>query len=159
MAWLAMIKTERLNICPATRIEMETLIQREMEESLKAAYIQMLEGALQNPEKWEWYIAWLIKLKNGEFIGDISFKGLEENGTVEIGYGILKKYWNNGYATEAVAAMTRWAYFQDGVVRIEAETEPTNMSSQRVLEKCGFVPSGIIGNEGPRFIWQMRTEP
>lgn len=155
MERLTMIKTERLNIYPATRIEMETLIQREMDESLKTAYIQMLEGALQNPEKWKWYIAWLIELKNGEFIGDISFKGLEEDGTVEIGYGILKKYWNNGYATEAVAAMIRWAQCQNDVVRIEAETEPANMPSQRVLEKCGFIPSGIIGNEGPRFIWQM----
>ncbi len=35
--------------------------------------------------------------------------------------------------------------------RVEAETDPENKKSQRVLEKCGFAPLGIIGEEGPRF--------
>ena len=34
---------------------------------------------------------------------------------------------------------------------IEKQTDPENKKSQRVLEKCGFVLSGIIGEEGPRF--------
>ncbi len=29
---------------------------------------------------------------------------------------------------------------------------PDNVASQRVLEKCGFCPMGITGEEGPRFI-------
>ena len=37
------------------------------------------------------------------------------------------------------------------VTRVEAETEPDNRASQRVLEKCGFLPSGTFGEEGPRF--------
>jgi hypothetical protein len=40
----------------------------------------------------------------------------------------------------------------DGVLRVEAETEPDNTASQRVLAKCGFVPNGIIGEEGPRYV-------
>lgn len=35
---------------------------------------------------------------------------------------------------------------------IEAETEPENAASKRVLEKCGLVASGVVGKEGPRFI-------
>ncbi len=34
---------------------------------------------------------------------------------------------------------------------IEKQTDPENKKSQRVLEKCGFAPLGIIGEEGPRF--------
>ena len=41
---------------------------------------------------------------------------------------------------------------QAGVLRVEAETEPYNKASQRVLAKCGFVPNGIIGEEGPRYV-------
>ena len=34
---------------------------------------------------------------------------------------------------------------------VEAETAPDNKASQRVLEKCGFVPDGT-GVEGPHFV-------
>ena len=52
---------------------------------------------------------------------------------------------------EAVEAATGWALAQPGVKRVYAETEPGNTASQRVLEKCGFVPSPYPGREGPGF--------
>ncbi|WP_414049981.1 hypothetical protein [Macrococcus animalis] len=33
-------------------------------------------------------------------VGDLSFKGLKEDGSVEIGYGFNETYWNKGYALE-----------------------------------------------------------
>ena len=45
-----------------------------------------------------------------------------------------------------------WAFGQKDVVFVEAETAPDNKASQRVLEKCGFVPDGTTGEEGPRFM-------
>jgi [ribosomal protein S5]-alanine N-acetyltransferase len=56
--------------------------------------------------------------------------------------------------TEAVSAAVRWASKQPEVLSIEAETEPDHIASQRVLEKAGFIPSGVIGAEGPRYIWK-----
>ena len=47
-----------------------------------------------------------------------------------------------------------WA-LKEGAKRIEAETDPNNKASQRVLEKCGFIPLGINGLEGPRFIYKI----
>ena len=47
--------------------------------------------------------------------------------------------------------MTQWAFGNSGVIFVEAETEPDNKASQRVLEKCGFIPDGE-GKEGPRFV-------
>ena len=32
------------------------------------------------------------------------------------------------------------------------DSDPDNAASQRVLEKCGFLATGEIGEEGPRFI-------
>jgi ribosomal-protein-alanine N-acetyltransferase len=43
------------------------------------------------------------------------------------------------------------------VAAVEAETEPANAASQAVLRKVGFVPTGTVGKEGPRFI--LRTLP
>ena len=146
-----MIETERLRIYPATREQMEAFIASETDANLKKAYTEMLEGCLRNPDQWEWYAMWMIELQEGTHIGDLCFKGLGSNGIVEIGYGILEEYQGQGYATEAVGATVNWALLQPGVTRVEAETEPDNQASQRILEKCGFLPSGIVGEEGPRF--------
>ena len=51
------------------------------------------------------------------------------------------------------SALVQWASRQPGVLRIEAETDKDNIASQRVLAKSGFVPSGMIDEEGPRFVW------
>ena len=145
------IETKRLIITTASQDEMIRFIEAQTDEILIKAYREMLQGCLDHPDHWEWYAIWFIKTKYGSHIGDLSFKGLNEDGSVEIGYGISEINQGNGYATEAVNAVVTWALKQPGVLRVEAETEPDNRASQRVLEKCGFILSGIIGEEGPRF--------
>lgn len=148
-----MITTERLNIEIASDEEMHKLVEEQVDEEMKAAYGEMLEGCLNHPDQREWYAVWFIRLKSGETVGDYCFKGLLPDGSVEIGYGLLPEYWGKGYATEAVIAAVDWARKQPGVRQIEAETDPDNAASQRVLEKAGFIPNGINGEEGPRFVW------
>ena len=147
-----MIETQRLTLVVATRGEMEQIIAATEEDELKQAYREMLQGCLDHPEQWDWYAIWLITRKDGTHIGDLSFKGLHPDGSVEIGYGIDPAVWGTGYATEAVDAAVRWVLEQPGVIRVEAETDPHNSASQRVLEKCGFLPTGTTGEEGPRFV-------
>ena len=89
-----------------------------------------------------------------EQIGSLSFKGISENGIVEIGYGINDGYENKGYTTEAVGAVVKWAAKQPNVNQIEAEAEESNPASIRVLEKCNFIPNGEMGEEGIRFVWK-----
>jgi ribosomal-protein-alanine N-acetyltransferase len=149
------IITNRLAIYPAAKDQMEAAIALEADAELKAAYTEMLEGCLRHPDAWEWYAMWMIELKDGTLIGDLCFKGLNTNGMTEIGYGIKEEFRNRGYAAEAVDAAVRWALKQPAVKLVEAETEPGNRASRRVLEKCGFLPSGRFGEEGPRF---FRTE-
>ena len=147
-----MLNTERLRLYPASREQMEGTIASEQDEELKKAYTEMLEGCLRQPDQWNWYAMWMIEKTNGMHIGDLCFKGLQEDGIAEIGYGILEEYQRQGFAAEAVNAAVMWALQQSGVTRVEAETEPDNQASQRVLEKCGFIPLGIDGEEGPRFV-------
>ena len=145
------LKTNRLRIYPASREQMEAFIAAEIDADLKKAYTEMLEGCMHHPDQRQWYAMWMIELLDGTHIGDLCFKGLDANGTTEIGYGISEDYQGQGYATEAVDAVVAWALQQPSVTRVEAETEPDNCASRRVLEKCGFLPSGTIGEEGPRF--------
>ena len=147
-----MIETKRLNIYVASQSEMEQFIESQMIDVLKLAYTEMLNGCLNNPNQWEWYAIWMIELKDGTHIGEVCFKGLDSNGIAEIGYGISEKYQNSGYATEAVKAVLEWAFNNPNVTAIEAETNSENAASKRVLEKCGFIMSGEMGEEGPCYI-------
>lgn len=145
--------TERLFLIPLLPDGMRALLARTTDPELVGPYTEMLTLSLRHPEQWIWYTAWgLYQNDSGDFVGDLCFKGLPQNGQPEIGYGISPEFQGQGYATEAVRAACRWALAQPGVAAVEAETEPANAASQAVLRKVGFVPTGTVGKEGPRFI-------
>ncbi len=145
------IETKRLVLYPAAREQMEAMIAAERDDELKAAYAQMLDGCLRRPDLWSWYAMWMIERRDGTHVGDLCFKGLGADGVVEIGYGIREEHQGRGYATEAVEAAVLWALRDPRVSAVEAEAEESNLASIRVLEKCGFVPNGTLGEEGPRY--------
>ena len=151
-----MIITERMKVYPISIEKMKEIVEIEKNEILKIAYKEMLDGCLNYPENYVWYTLWFIELKDSEneIIGTLSFKGIDDKGIVEIGYGINEGYENKGYMTEAVRAIVKWASEQPNVNHIEAEAEENNYASIRVLEKCNFVPNGKIGEEGIRFVWK-----
>ena len=151
-----MIKTKRLKIYPATQRQMEEFIAFQSDENLKAAYSEMLSGSLAHIKQWNWYAIWMIEFEDGTHIGELCFKGLDENGVAEIGYGISEYYQNQGFASEAVQAVVTWAFSEPNVTAIEAEADANNMPSQRVLEKCGFEPNGRMGQEGPRYVLRKK---
>lgn len=140
-------------LCPMSDGEIEALMEHIDSDELRTAYGEMLDGCKRDPENRIWYAPWKMTLKDSrESVGDICFKGPAKNHSVEIGYGVQPEYEGYGYTTEALQAMTQWAFSQKDVVFVEAETAPDNKASQRVLEKSGFVPDGTTGEEGPRFV-------
>ena len=144
-----MIETKRLKIYPASEEQMKTFIAAQTVDILKAAYSEMLDGALAHPDSWEWYAIWMIELKDGTHIGELCFKGIDESGSTETGYGIAEDYQNCGYAAEAVCAVVDWALEQNTITGVTAEVEKDNIASVRVLEKSGFELTGRTGEEGP----------
>lgn len=151
-----MIITERMKVYPISIEKMKEIVEIEKNEILKIAYKEMLDGCLNYPENYIWYTLWFMELKDSEneIVGNLSFKGIDDKGIVEIGYGINKGYENKGYMTEAVTAMAKWASLQPNVNIIESEAEESNIASIRVLEKSNFVPNGKVGQEGIRFVWK-----
>ena len=161
--------TERLFLIPLRPDGMRALLARTTDPELVQPYTDMLNLSLTHPDQWVWYTAWgLYQNDSGDWVGDLCFKGLPENGHPEIGYGLLPEYEHQGYATEAVraacrwafgqpGAACRWAFGQPGVTAVEAETDPCNTASQAVLRRVGFVPTGTMGEEGPRFILRQKT--
>jgi [ribosomal protein S5]-alanine N-acetyltransferase len=83
---------------------------------------------------------WMIVLEmNMTIIGDIGFRGTpDENGDVEIGYGIIEEEQGKGYGFEAAKTMVDWAFSQDKVKSIKADCLINNVPSIRILEKVGM---------------------
>lgn len=72
------------------------------------------------------------------------FKWDEEQKRAEIGYSIRRDRWGKGLATEAVAALIDFAFARLAIRRLEADADPRNGASMRVLEKLGFVREGYL---------------
>lgn len=64
----------------------------------------------------------------------------------EAGYVVARKYWGQGLATQAVKLAVRNGFADLNVERIEAFVDPDNVSSQRVLDKSGFIREGLLRN-------------
>ena len=62
---------------------------------------------------------------------------------VEIGYFLKRITWGHGYATQAVECILRFAFEDSPLEEVVAVTDPGNQSSRRVLEKIGFLSTGI----------------
>ncbi|MFN2137681.1 MAG: GNAT family N-acetyltransferase [Candidatus Promineifilaceae bacterium] len=99
-----------------------------------------------------WHTYWLIILRESRLAaGLIGFKGTPgSEGLVEIGYGVDSAARGQGYATEAVCALSDWALGQPGCRGIFARTRKDNVASIRVLRKSGF---SLTGEEKDEFCW------
>lgn len=152
------LKTKRLILRPMPVAELDKKVLMQEDGELRQAYSEMLDGCRREPEQWFWYTPWSICLKKeGTLLGDVCFKGGPVKGRVEVGYGLEEFARGKGYMTEALTAILEWAFSQKDVYIVEAETEPDNGASQRVLEKNGFAPCGE-GSEGPRFAKEKPAE-
>ena len=84
---------------------------------------------------------WAVILKDGEkFIGDcgITMQIIDKETVPEIGFHIIKDYWNKGYATEAASACKNYAFSVLNYTKVFSYTTVKNISSQKVAEKIGM---------------------
>jgi len=58
--------------------------------------------------------------------------------SMEIGYWLGEEFWGKGIVTEAVGAVSRYAFEQFDIVRLFADVFDWNKASIRVLEKNGY---------------------
>ncbi|MBI3997987.1 MAG: GNAT family N-acetyltransferase [Armatimonadetes bacterium] len=69
---------------------------------------------------------------------------LPQHARAEIGYGIARPYWRQGYTTEAIRAIIAFGFQSMQLNRIEARCEPENTGSWRVMEKVGMTFEGVL---------------
>jgi RimJ/RimL family protein N-acetyltransferase len=99
---------------------------------------------------------WAVELlETGELLGDcgLSRYTLDGEPEVELGYHFHRRYWGNGYATEAAQASVEIAV-ERGLSRLIALILPANTASQGVARRVGFSPGReIVHANMPHVVW------
>jgi ribosomal-protein-alanine N-acetyltransferase len=97
-------------------------------------------------------IRWALTLKGvpaASLIGTCGYNiWSRHNNCGEIGYDLMRRYWNQGYVTEAIRAILYFGFQQMSLNRIEADVMRHNAASMRVLEKLGFQREGVLRQRG-----------
>lgn len=105
---------------------------------------QEAENFLSNVvEKHPWFKAICLDKK---VIGSVTLdKGSGYHSCKAVlGYVLAKKFWGNGLATQAIKLVTEMGFKDLEIQRIEAYVDPTNIGSQKVLQKNGFRKEGFL---------------
>ena len=101
------------------------------------------EKVFENPHEEKSFI---IEKKDGSKIGFIAhFYVLHVAGRqLEIGYSLVPSERGKGYCTEATQLMVDYLFLSKDTMRIQAQTDPRNVASHKVLEKVGFKNEGTL---------------
>ncbi len=109
------------------------------EVSEAAGFIESSEKAWARGTEF----TWLITIKpDGLPAGAISCR--PAGCRAEIGYVLNRRYWGNGYATEAARRVMEWLLADRAVWRVCATCDVDNLASARVLEKIGMTREGKL---------------
>jgi RimJ/RimL family protein N-acetyltransferase len=102
-----------------------------------------VEKIFENPHEEKLFI---IEKKDGSKIGFIThFYVLHVAGRqLEIGYSLVPNERGKGYGTEATQLMVDYLFLSKDTKRIQAQTDPRNVASHKVLEKVGFKKEGTL---------------
>jgi len=97
-------------------------------------------------------IAWAITLKDDDtLVGTIGFwRMLKEHYRTEIGYLLHPGLHGKGIMQEAIQLAVDYIFANTELHSIEANVDPANIASRRVLEKCGFVQEAYFREN---FFW------
>ena len=68
----------------------------------------------------------------------------EQSRRAEIGYILGSQDWGQGYMYEALSALLDYAFTELNLNRIEADTDPRNERSVRILDRLGFLKEGLF---------------
>lgn len=121
---------------------------------------QFLRDSLDHWEKYG-YGLWIFRDKvDGQFVGRAGIRHVEIEGKdeVELAYGLMADYWRRGLGTEIARALLTVAFEVLGLDELICFTLPTNLGSQGVMRKVGFVyERDIIHADLPHVVYRLNS--
>ena len=140
------IVTDRLNLHALTPTEARHIVERapDAEDRWHAEYpledeLDPLRSLAASSEPDPVFTLYAIRTRpDNTAVGGIGFFGPpDDNGAVELGFGLVEAVRGQGYATEALIGAVRHA-LAGGARHVKADTDVQNFGSQNVLAKAGF---------------------
>ena len=100
-------------------------------------------SSYEQPTTYQWAIT--IKSESPEPIGCIGVVHQNEAiAMAHIGYCIGRKWWHQGFTSEALKAVMEFLFDTVGINRIESRHDPHNPNSGQVMKKCGMLYEGTM---------------
>ena len=87
-----------------------------------------------------------IMLRNSHtFVGSVKlYEFFDQNRRCDVGYALLPAHWGKGYLAEAMVALLDYAFADLNMNRIEADIDPRNEASAKLLERMAFQKEGYM---------------
>lgn len=94
-------------------------------------------------------VTWAVVLKDTrKIIGECSLHSFSpENERAEVGYAYSPEVWGKGIASESIRKIVDYGFTDFSLFpinRLEANTDPRNIASAKLLEKLGFTKEGHL---------------
>ncbi len=102
--------------------------------------MQCIMWAGQSPRE-KLFLA-VTRREDGAYLGSVGYITLSftpMGKLADIGWFLLPEHQHQGYATEALWALMRYAFTQDDVARLSAVCYAENSPSERVMQRCGMI--------------------
>lgn len=98
--------------------------------------IRSVEESYNKEDGINWGI---VEKHSNNFIGYFGlWRMIPEHCRAEIGYALKPEFWGKGFMYETISRMVRFGFDEIRLHSIEANVNPANEKSKRVLEKIGF---------------------
>jgi [ribosomal protein S5]-alanine N-acetyltransferase len=98
--------------------------------------IHTLDESYENEAGINWVI---VEKHTNSFAGYFGYwRMIPEHCRAEIGYALKSESWGRGYMFETINCMTRFGFENIKLHSIEANVNPLNERSKKVLERIGF---------------------
>lgn len=132
-----LLRVNRDFLAPWDPIRSENYFTADGQQAVIEADLQQYEQGSKLPH--------VILDDSGHVIGRITLNGIVRGPfqSCAMGYWVSASHNGRGFATKAVREIVRVAFEELGLHRVQAETLPHNVRSQRVLERNGFVQFGM----------------
>jgi ribosomal-protein-alanine N-acetyltransferase len=91
-------------------------------------------------------LAWAVTQRSdGQFMGLCRYtQFFKFHYRAEIGYLLSQAWWGRGVMPEAVSAALEFGFTRLGLHSVQADIDPANNASRRLLEKLGFVQEALF---------------
>lgn len=106
------------------------------------ALIHQIRELFQARSLFQWGIA---EQSSNDVIGTCTLFRLDpDNRRGEIGFALGLDHWGQGFASEAIERLIRFCFDDLDLHRLEADADPRNERSLRLLERQGFQREGLL---------------